>query len=83
MHTGRRIWYDFEVSANLRHLAKAAGTVVPVDKYPSRDVVSSVSISIGEIYGTLTASDKSAQLELRCLTIKQAEDILSYLKGGK
>jgi hypothetical protein len=79
--------YDFEVSANLHLLAKAVGTVVPSDKNPNNSYVEaqreSISFHRGEAYGTIRVSNKTAQLELRSLTLTQAVHILSYIKGGK
>ncbi len=37
-------------------------------------------LRMGEVYGTAQASNDTAQLELRCLTIPQAEYILRYLR---
>jgi hypothetical protein len=83
--------YDFEVSANLHLLAKAVGTVVPSDKNPNNSYVEAQRESIsfnedhtrGEAYGIIRVSNKTAQLELRSLTLTQAVHILSYIKGGK
>jgi hypothetical protein len=72
--------YDVEVTANLQRLAKVSGTPLGKDDPRDREVSTSFSLSIGEVYGTVTASTKTAQLELRCLTVPQAEHILRYLK---
>ena len=73
--------YDYQVTANLQRLAKASDTVIPADKDNYRsEARSSFHLSMGEVYGTAQASNDTAQLELRCLTIPQAEYILRYLK---
>ncbi len=71
--------WDAAVTANLKRLAQAAGTVVPTDKHPGKDVRNSLHVSIREAYGTIQASNNTAQLELRSLSIEQAEYILTYL----
>ena len=73
--------YDTQVTANLQRLAKVSGTVLTTDtdKY-RREERTSFTLSIGEVYGTVQASNNTAQLELRCLTVAQAEHILQYLK---
>jgi hypothetical protein len=79
--------YDTQVTTNLQRLAKASGTVI--SDSDSRcggfrnEVRTSYSLSIGEVYGTVTASTDTAELGLRCLTMEQAEHILQYLKGNK
>jgi hypothetical protein len=80
--------YDTKVDNNLRILAKAIGTVLPAKKQdPNNSYVekqrTSFTFNHGEVYGDITASNKTAELKLRCLTINQAEHILAYIKGGK
>lgn len=75
--------YEATITAGLQRLAKAAGTEVPTTDKWQREVRSSFTLSIGEVYGDASANLDSASLKLNCLTYKQAEHILSYLKGGK
>jgi hypothetical protein len=71
--------YETDVRLNLRRLAKAADTTVTFDDTNRWDKREAFSLSIGEVYGTVHASTKTATLELRSLTIKQAEAILQAL----
>jgi hypothetical protein len=71
--------YETDVRLNLLRLAKAAGTTVAFDDTNRWDKREAFSLGIGEVYGTIHASQKTATLELRSLTIKQAEAILQAL----
>jgi hypothetical protein len=75
--------YDTQVTANLQRLAKASGNVVSTkENEHCREVRTSFTLSIGEVYGTAHASTSTAQLELRCLTMTEAEHILTYLRSA-
>ena len=75
--------YETDVRLNLLRLAHAAGTTVAFDDTNRWDKREVASISIGEVYGSIHASDKTATLELRSLTIAQAEEILRLVRYGK
>jgi hypothetical protein len=70
------IAYETDVRLNLKRLAKAADTTVTFDDANRWDKREAFSLSIGEVYGTVHASNKTATLELRSLPIKQAEEVL-------
>jgi hypothetical protein len=71
--------YETDVRLNLKRLAKAADTTVTFDDTNRWDKREAFSLSIGEVYGTVHTSKDTATLELRSLTIKQAEAILQAL----
>lgn len=75
--------YETDVRLNLLRLAHAAGTTVAFDDTNRWDKREAFSLSIGEVYGTVHASTKTATLELRSLTIEQAEKVLRLLKGNR
>ncbi len=74
--------YANAVRANLVRLCKAADPPVSFDDTNRWDTREVTSLSIGEVYGTIHASKDTATLELRSLTIAQAERILQALVTG-
>jgi len=63
--------------ANLQRLQNLGGDARKI----ARDAEGGY-LSIGEVYGHIEATDDSARLDLRCLTIKQAEAVINLLKGS-
>lgn len=59
-----------------QRLQIAAGQIPDVSKEDDRQ---SFHISIGEVYGDVDVSDKTASVHLRSLTLEQAEKLLQYL----
>ena len=61
--------------SNLQHLQSLAGDTRTLARDAERGY-----LHIGEAYGHIEATDDSERLDLRCLTIKQAEDIINLLR---
>jgi hypothetical protein len=62
---------------NLQRLQNLAGDCRKLDCDAEK-----AYLLIGEVYGYIRATDNTASLELRCLTIKQAEEIINLLRKG-
>lgn len=63
-----------------KRLQIAAGKIPDVSKEDDRQ---NFHISIGEVYGDVDVSDKTASIHLRSLTVEQAEKVLRMVRNGE
>jgi hypothetical protein len=66
--------YTDKKMGNLRHLYNLTGA------NRTLDAGTRAYLQVGEVYGHIETSDNFATLELRCLTIQQAEAVIKLLK---
>jgi hypothetical protein len=71
--------YEAKCTANLKRLQSVLGDEKPLGDWEKRE--KRVSVRVGEVYGHVQVYAESVNIELRALTVAQAEQVLNALRA--